>query len=180
VSTFKTRCLQETLRSLYGLKRAPKLWFEKLSAHLESMGLKQSSLSSCLFFSSLIEGLPPIYIGIYVDDIIYFSADDKVEREFEKRLSTIGNVDFMGQVSHFLGIEFSWKSLSDGNLSVSLTQQSFAENLNDSVLLPVFRPLYHLIIQVCPLMLFCPPRYRPLIKTNFNYSISPLWVVSIG
>lgn len=39
----------------------------------------------------------------------------------------------MGQVSHFLGIEFSWKHHDDGNLSVSLTQQSFAENLIDSV-----------------------------------------------
>jgi len=39
----------------------------------------------------------------------------------------------MGKVSHFLGIEFSWKHHEDGNLSVSLTQQSFTENLIDSV-----------------------------------------------
>jgi hypothetical protein len=32
-----------------------------------------------------------------------------------------------------LGIEFSWCHHDDGNLSVSLTQQSFAENLADSV-----------------------------------------------
>lgn len=121
------------LRSLYGLKRAPKLWFEKLSTHLRSMGLKQSTLSPCIFVGTLIEGHPPIYVGIYVDDIIYFSQDDQVEREFEKQLSSIGNIDFMGQVSHFLGIEFSWKHHDDGNLSVSLTQQSFAENLIDSV-----------------------------------------------
>jgi hypothetical protein len=69
----------------------------------------------------------------HVDDIIYFSQDDQVEREVEKQLSSIGNVDFMGQVSHFLGVEFSWKHHDDGNLSVSLAQQSFAENLIDSV-----------------------------------------------
>jgi hypothetical protein len=56
-----------------------------------------------------------------------------VEREFKKQLSTIGNVDFMGQVSHFLGIEIGWKHHPDGNLSVSVTQQFFAENLVDSV-----------------------------------------------
>jgi len=121
------------LRSLYGLRRAPKLWFTKLRDHLLSMGLKQSSISPCLFVGTLVEGHPPIYIGIYVDDIIYFSASDQVEKEFEKQLSTIGNVDFMGQVSHFLGIEFSWRRHDDGHLSVSLTQQSFAENLVDSV-----------------------------------------------
>ncbi len=39
----------------------------------------------------------------------------------------------MGQVTQFLGIEFTWKYHPDGNLSVSLTQQSFAETLIDSL-----------------------------------------------
>jgi len=121
------------IRSLYGLKQAPKLWYEKLSTHLRSIGMQQSSISPCLFVGTLIPGQPPVYVSIYVDDIIYFSASDSVEREFEKQLSSIGNVDFMGQVSHFLGIEFSWRFHQDGNLSESLTQQSFAENLVDSV-----------------------------------------------
>jgi hypothetical protein len=38
----------------------------------------------------------------------------------------------MGQVSQFLGIEFHWVKHSDDNLSVTLTQQSFAESLIDS------------------------------------------------
>ncbi len=121
------------LRSLYGLKRAPRLWFEKLSSHLKSMGLKQSPTSPCIFMGTLIEGGPMIYVGIYVDDIIYFSSDDNVEKAFESKLSTIGDVDFMGRVSHFLGIEFTWKDLPDGNLCVSLTQQSFIESLLDSL-----------------------------------------------
>jgi len=67
-----------------------------------------------------------------VDDIVYFSLSDEVERKFESLLSTIGDVDFMGQVSHFLGIEFSWKHHSNGHLSVCLTQQSFIDTLLDS------------------------------------------------
>ena len=121
------------LRSLYGLRRAPKLWFEKLSNHLHSMGLQSSPNSPCLFVGSIIPGLPPIYVGIYVDDIIYFSQSDEVEKQFETLLSTIGNIDFMGQVSHFLGIEFTWKHLPNGHLSVSLTQQSFTDTLLDSL-----------------------------------------------
>jgi hypothetical protein len=110
------------LPSLYGLSRAPKLWYERLSSHLRSMGLQQSILSPCLFVGTLIEGQPPIYVGIYVDDIIYFSSSDAVEQKFEALHSTLGDVDFMGQVSHFLGIEFSWVHHDDGNVSVSLTQ----------------------------------------------------------
>jgi hypothetical protein len=89
--------------------------------------------SPCVFFGNLIEGEPPIYVGIYVDDIIYFSPSDKVERLFESKLSSFGNVDFMGQVSHFLGIEFTWQHLPRGHLAVSLTQQSFIESLLTSL-----------------------------------------------
>ncbi len=96
------------LRSLYGLKRAPKLWYTMLSSHLRSMGLTQSTHSPCIFTGILLPGEPPIYIGIYVDDIIYFSCSDAVERKFEELLSTLGSVDFMGQVSLFLGTEFTW------------------------------------------------------------------------
>jgi hypothetical protein len=73
-----------------------------LALHLKAMGLRNSDNSPCLFFGPLIEGEPPIYVGIYVDDIIYFSVSDTVERTSESLLSTIGNVDFMGQVSLFL------------------------------------------------------------------------------
>jgi hypothetical protein len=113
------------LRSLYGLHRAPKLWYEKLSLHLRPMGLKQSPTSPLLFIGHLIEVSPPMYMGIYVDDIIYFRASDTVEQCCESKLSTIGNVDFMGNVTHFLGIEFTWSDLPDGHLSVNLTQQLF-------------------------------------------------------
>jgi hypothetical protein len=63
--------------------------------------------------------------------MLYFSASNNVERKFESLLSTIGSVDFMGQVSLFLGIEFTWVHHEDGHLSVSLTQQSFLETLID-------------------------------------------------
>jgi hypothetical protein len=121
------------LRSLYGLKRAPKLWFEMLSNHLKSMGLTCSDTSPCLFTGVLLPGHPPIYVGIYVDDIIYFSSSNAVEQQFEASLSTIGTVDFMGQVSLFLGTEFSWIHHPDGHVTVSLTQQSFIETLIESL-----------------------------------------------
>jgi hypothetical protein len=94
------------------------------------MGVECSPTSPCLFKGVLIEGQPPIYIGLYVDDIIYFSVSDEVEKFFETRLTKkIGTVNFMGQVSQFLGIEFHWVKHSDDNLSVTLMQQSFSESL---------------------------------------------------
>jgi hypothetical protein len=109
------------LRSLYGLKRAPKLWFEMLCSHLTTMGLRNSYHSPCLLTGVLVPGTPLIYVGIYVDDIIYFSAKDIVEKKFEDCLSTIGTINFMGQVSLFLGTEFTWIHHDDGHVTVSLS-----------------------------------------------------------
>jgi len=97
------------------------------------MGLSNSSNSPCLFKGILIDGEAEIFVGIYVDDIIYFSSSNEVERKFEELLSSIGSVDFMGQVTHFLGIEFTWHHHSDGNISVNLTQQSFVEMLLENL-----------------------------------------------
>jgi hypothetical protein len=104
-----------------------------LRNHLLSMGLKASDHSPCLFTGVLIPGEPPIYVGIYVDDIIYFSASDNVEKHFEHLLSSLGQVDIMVQVSLFLGTKFTWTFHPDGNLTVILTQQSFTETLIDSL-----------------------------------------------
>jgi hypothetical protein len=121
------------IRSLYGLRHAPKLWFEKLSSHLKAMGLQTSPNSPCLFVGTIIAGEAPIYVGIYVDDIIYFSPSNAVERKFEEQLSSLGSIEFMGQVTHFLGIEFTWHHHQDGNISVNLTQQSFIKMLLENL-----------------------------------------------
>jgi hypothetical protein len=77
-------------------------------------------------------------VGIYFDAIIYFSTSDKKGWKFETSLSSIVNVDLMGQISHFLGIEFTWKYHDDGYLTASLTQQSFADDLIEALELASF------------------------------------------
>jgi hypothetical protein len=100
---------------------------------LRSLGLKNCETSPCFFIGHVIHGAPPIYVGIYVDDIIYFSTSDEVEKKFEELLGGLVSVEFMGQVSHFLGIEFAWQHRDDGHLTVTLTQQSLVETLIDSL-----------------------------------------------
>lgn len=79
-----------------------------LKCYLNIFELWVYEMQKCLFYGTVIPGQPPVYVGIYVDDIIYFSPSDAVEQKFEEGLSTIGSVDYMGQVSLFLGTEFSW------------------------------------------------------------------------
>mmetsp|Transcript_117 Transcript_117/g.154 ORF Transcript_117/g.154 Transcript_117/m.154 type:complete len:131 (-) Transcript_117:714-1106(-) len=60
-------------KNLYGLKRSPRHWFLKAIKILESVGLKQIPNSPCLFQGIIIQGKPPLTLGLYIDDYIYFS-----------------------------------------------------------------------------------------------------------
>jgi hypothetical protein len=82
------------IRSLYGLKHAPKLWYEKLRSHLQ------------VWDEHVVLLLLVCFLGLLL----------KVQHPFHL-LSTIGEVNFMGQVTHFLGIEFMWHHHVDGNVS---------------------------------------------------------------
>ena len=115
-------------RTLYGLKRSPRHWYDKACQILKKIGLKQCPNAPCLFHGHILPGKPPIYLGLYVDDFVYFSEDDTVERYFEDKISQEIKVEFMGQVSYFLGIRFQWRQ-TDNNVKVHLSQEAFADNL---------------------------------------------------
>jgi hypothetical protein len=87
---FSSPCTYWKLKkSLYGLRHAPRHWYKLLSEILQSpeIGLKPTKHDPCIFHGTIIPGKPPLYLAIYVDDFLYFSLDDDVERYFETALS---------------------------------------------------------------------------------------------
>ena len=148
------------LKTLYGLRRSPRHWYDKIQSVLLKLGLKQNSYDPCLFTGHLIDpdeptNLPsdpqhfdssihsdtqhaaacsttptgaPITLGLYVDDFVYFSTDDAVEKKFERLLAKSLAVDFMGPVEWFLGIHCQWKSTPSA-VSCHMNQAAFAANL---------------------------------------------------
>ena len=117
------------LKTLYGLKRSPRHWYEKARQTLISMGLHPLTHSPCIFTGSIIEGEPPLYLGLYVDDFVYFSASTKVESKFETVFGSKIKTTFNGPVTHFLGITFATERRTDGSVSISLSQLPFVESL---------------------------------------------------
>jgi hypothetical protein len=123
-------------KTLYGLRRSPRHWYNKITTVLNSIGLKPNASDPCMFTGSLHDpddpaaDIPsaPLTIGLYVDDFVYFSENSEVERRFEQLLSRLVTVDFMGTVDWFLGTHFQW-SCSNGDVSVHLSQTGFAAHL---------------------------------------------------
>jgi len=66
---------------------------------------------------------------MYVDDFIFFSEDKQVEKEFQNKLLAMTNVEFMGQVSHFLGLKFRWRQTENRLSGAHISQEAFADTL---------------------------------------------------
>ena len=98
---------------------------------MTKISLHQCPNSPCLFSGSIIPNQPPIYTGIYVDDCIYFSTSDEVEKVFETRLRSIlkDDISFMGPVTHFLGIKFDSFWDNNNSLSIYMSQPAFIDAL---------------------------------------------------
>ena len=118
-------------KSLYGLRRSPKLWYDTIKTVLASLGLHSSKTSPCLFTGIIIPGSAPLHLGLYVDDFVYFSPDAQVEQRFEDLFSQHFPVEFMGIATHFLGLHIQWRDEEDGNLFVHLSQSAYIDEVLD-------------------------------------------------
>ncbi len=122
--------------TLYGLRRSPQHWYTKINAALNAIGLHANSSNPCLYTGHIIDpsnpdatpASSPLTLGLYVDNCVYFSDDPYVERLFERLLSSLVTVDFMGTVEWFLGTHFQWHQ-TDDKVSVHLSQTGFAAHL---------------------------------------------------
>ena len=70
-------------RTLYGLKRSPRHWFDKVTSILSKLGLKPLLNAPCLFKGEVIPGRATLFLGFYVHDFVYFSEDQEVEDFFQ-------------------------------------------------------------------------------------------------
>jgi hypothetical protein len=122
--------------TLYGLRRSPRHWYDKINAILRSLGLTPSREDPCLYTGIVRDpynpdapvSTVPLSLGIYVDDFVYFSADPAAEDLFCRLLAERCKVDFMGIVEWFLGVHFSWR-ITPSSVAVHMNQSGFAANL---------------------------------------------------
>jgi deoxyuridine 5'-triphosphate nucleotidohydrolase len=113
-------------KTLYGLKRSPRHWYETAKSALQQLNLQPCPNAPCIFTGKILPHQAPIYVGIYVDDFIYFSPDPEVEKAFETMLPSKTNlqVEFNGPVHHFLGIKFAHDISDEGHVTIHMSQEA--------------------------------------------------------
>ena len=91
-------------KAMYGLKIAPKVWYETLAAALAQHGFKRTSVDPCLFTGTAPDG-GPTYILVYVDDVLVASrTKEGVKQGVNAVLSEFEGRD-LGEPTAFLGMK---------------------------------------------------------------------------
>ncbi|GKB15276.1 retrovirus-related pol polyprotein from transposon TNT 1-94 [Tanacetum coccineum] len=92
-------------KALYGLRQAPRAWYDLLSKFLLRQKFVKGVVDPTLFTEK--EGNDLILVQIYVDDIIFASANAIFCDKFSKLMSKRIKMSMMEQISVFLGLQIS-------------------------------------------------------------------------
>jgi hypothetical protein len=109
-------------KSIYGIKTAPKLWYEMLMDTLTSsaFGFTPSQGDPCLLFAK------DVMIIVYVDDVGIAAPTEEAADAFIQRLREHGyQLTKEGTFTEFLGIKFDKQS----NGSIELTQKGLIDKI---------------------------------------------------
>ncbi|CAI7814040.1 unnamed protein product [Closterium sp. NIES-54] len=74
----------QLVKSLYGIKQAPRLWQQYLHARLIRIGFKQLPHDQGMY--RLIKEAEYILLIVYVDDLLYIGSTDGITNWFEGEL----------------------------------------------------------------------------------------------
>ncbi|CAI7742390.1 unnamed protein product [Closterium sp. NIES-53] len=93
-------------RPVYGLRQAPREWHDTLRTTLAALGFVPSTADPSQFLRTNTS-LPPLYVLMYVDDLVFSTADTEalalVKSELQKRHTCID----LGELRSYLGLQIT-------------------------------------------------------------------------
>lgn len=90
-------------KAIYGLRQASRAWYTELANYLLGLGFSRCVSDASLFI--LHHSVNPIYLVVYVDDIIITGPNATNLNIFIKNLATRFSLKDMGHLSYFLVVE---------------------------------------------------------------------------
>lgn len=110
-------------KAIYGLKHAPRLWFEKLKTTLIKLGFNHTRSDNSLFTKFLKNIV--MYILIYVDDFIVTENNESEISNLIQQLNNEFSIKDLDDLHCFLRIEV--KRLS--NSAIQLSQKKYISEI---------------------------------------------------
>ncbi|CAI7817402.1 unnamed protein product [Closterium sp. NIES-53] len=123
--SFPTGTQWSLRRSVYGLCQAPREWHDTLRMNLAALGFAPSTADPSLFLRT-DSTLPPFYVLVYVDDLVFSSADTEalahVKSELQKRHTYID----LGGLTSYLGLRIT---RDRAQRTITLTQSHMVQQV---------------------------------------------------
>ncbi|CAI5993994.1 unnamed protein product [Closterium sp. NIES-65] len=112
-------------RPVYGLRQAPREWHDTLRTTLAALGFAPSTADPSLFLRT-DTSLPPFYILVYVDDLVFATADTAglayVKFELQKRHTCTD----LGELRSYLGLQIT---RDRARRTITLTQSHMVQQV---------------------------------------------------
>ncbi|GJZ14128.1 retrovirus-related pol polyprotein from transposon TNT 1-94 [Tanacetum coccineum] len=121
-------------KAFYGLKQAPKAWYDRLKVFLIKHEYKIGMVDNTLFTKKKSSNL--IIVQIYVDDIIFGSTCQDMCDEFAKIMHDMFEMSMMGELNFFLGLQI--KQMED---DIFFNQSKYIKKILKKFGLEGFKPM---------------------------------------
>ncbi|CAI7748251.1 unnamed protein product [Closterium sp. NIES-53] len=112
-------------RPVYGLRQAPREWHDTLRTTLAALGFAPSTADPSLFLRT-DTSLPPFYVLVYVDDLVFATADTAglahVKSELQKRHTCTD----LGELRSYLGLQIT---RDRAQRTITLTQSHMVQQV---------------------------------------------------
>ncbi|CAI7842324.1 unnamed protein product, partial [Closterium sp. NIES-53] len=113
------------LRPVYGLRLAPREWHDTLRTTLAALGFAPATADPSLFLrtDTLV---PPFYILVYVDDLVFATADTEALTLVKSKLQKRHTCTDLGELRSYLGLQIT---RDKARRTINLTQSHMVHQL---------------------------------------------------
>ncbi|CAI7913086.1 unnamed protein product [Closterium sp. NIES-54] len=121
--SFPTSTQWSLRRPVYGLRQAPREWHDTLRTTLAALGFAPSTADPSLFLRTDAT-LPPFYVLVYVDDLVFATADTEALAHVKSELQKRHTCTDLGELTCYLGLRITWDR---AQRTITLTQSHMVQ-----------------------------------------------------
>ncbi|CAI7898961.1 unnamed protein product [Closterium sp. NIES-54] len=112
-------------RPVYGLRQAPREWHDMLKTTLAALGFAPSTADPSLFLRTDAT-LPPFYVLVYVDDLVFATADTEALAHVKSELQKRHACTDLGELTIYLGLRIT---RDRAQRTITLTQSHMVQQI---------------------------------------------------
>ncbi|CAI5960292.1 unnamed protein product [Closterium sp. NIES-64] len=112
-------------RPVYGLRQAPREWHDTLRTTLAALGFAPSTADPSLFLRT-DTSLPPFYILVYIDDLVFATADTAGLAHLKSELHKRHTCTDLGELRNYLGLQIT---RDRARRTITLTQSHMVQQV---------------------------------------------------